>query len=331
MISIRGSLSELDRAHEIREAALGCYVGAIKNCAHYSLDLDAELTGNHRQYLRRLAEEIAAGDDQTLQDSSGTLRNLLRDYRDKGSQYLANLRDELANTVRALEATLDSLSQSDGEHEAKLRITVKRLRELAAAPRGATLGTVLRGAAESIEQTVEQIHKQHQLTVAQFQIELRMLHQRIDTLEAAATIDELTRFYNREETAERIKTVTTGEYCLLLVSARGLRRAEMQWGSVVSEELAGAFAKRLRNSLPSNAVLGRWSTEELVAMLPMKKAEALVSAKWITEHLSGTYACLLDGKTVRPALQLNVGVVDTSPGETAERVLERLGTFLTGS
>jgi diguanylate cyclase (GGDEF)-like protein len=178
---------------------------------------------------------------------------------------------------------------------------------------------------------VEQIHKQHQLTVAQFQIELRMLHQRIDTLEAAATIDELTRFYNREETAERIKEVTTGEYCLLLVSARGLRRAEMQWGTAVSEELAGAFAKRLRNSLPSNAVLGRWSTEELVAMLPMKKADALVSARWITEHLSGAYACLKDGKTVRPALQLNVGVVDTSPGETAERVLERVATFLTGS
>jgi len=330
MISIRGSLSELDRAHQIREAALDCYLSAIKNSAHYALDLDAELTGNHRQYLRTLADEIASGNDEILLDSRGTLRNILRDYRDKGSQYLANLRDELGNTARALEATLDSLSQSDGEHEARLRATVKRLRDLAVEPLAASLGTVLRGAAESIERTVEQIHKQHQLTVAQFQIELRMLHQRIDTLEAAATIDELTRFYNREETAERIKASTSGEYCLLLVSARGLRRAEMQWGPAVSEELAGAFAKRLRNSLPSNAVLGRWSTEELVAVLPMKKAEALVSAKWITEHLSGVYACLQEGKTVRPALQLNIGVVDTAPGETGERVLERVGTFLTG-
>ena len=56
----------------------------------------------------------------------------------------------------------------------------------------------------------------------------------------------------------------------------------------------------------------------------------LVSAKWITEHLSGVYACLQEGKTVRPALQLNIGVVDTAPGETGERVLERVGTFLTG-
>jgi PleD family two-component response regulator len=161
--------------------------------------------------------------------------------------------------------------------------------------------------------------------VSQFQIEIRMLHKRIDTLEAAASLDHLTRFYNREELVERIKGATPGEYCLLLVSARGLRRAEMQFGPPVSEELAGAFAKRLRNSLPPNAVLGRWGT------VHMKKAEALASGKWITEHLSGTYVCLQGGKTVRPALQLNVGVVDTVAGDTATRVLERISIFLTGA
>jgi len=63
----------------------------------------------------------------------------------------------------------------------------------------------------------------------------------------------------------------------------------------------------------------------------MKKAEALVSGKWITEHLSGAYACLQGGKTVRPTLQLNVGVVDTVAGETTAQVLERVAIFLTGA
>ena len=115
------------------------------------------------------------------------------------------------------------------------------------------------------------------------------------------------------------------------MGARGLRRAEVQFGKEVGEELAGAFAKRLRNSLPISAVIGRWGTEEFVAMLTAKKSEALTSAKWITEHLSGTYACLNAGKTVRPAVQLTVGVVDTSAHETPERILERVGAFLVGS
>ena len=52
-------------------------------------------------------------------------------------------------------------------------------------------------------------------------------------------------------------------------------------------------------------------------MLLAKKSEALASAKWITEHLSGAYACLKGGKTVRPAVQLTVGSSgDRGPRET---------------
>lgn len=331
MISIQSSLNELDRAHQVREGVLDCYVSAIKNAAHYALELEPELTESHRKYLRALAEEIASGDDRLLLESRATLRTILRDYRDKGSKYLSNLRDELGNTARALEEILDSLTQSDGEHEVRLRAAVKRLRDMAGNPNTTLLRDAVRGAAEAIEQSVEQIRKQHQVTVSQFQIEIRMLHQRIDTLEASASIDQLTRFHNREETVARIKAAVTGEYCLLLVNARGLRRAEAQWGASTCEELTGAFAKRLRNSMPSNAVLGRWGTEELVAIVQMKRAEALASAKWITEHLSGTYACLQGGKTVRPALQLNVGVLETSAGEAPAGVVERVGVFLTGA
>ena len=66
-------------------------------------------------------------------------------------------------------------------------------------------------------------------------------------------------------------------------------------------------------------------------MLIAKKSEAMTSAKWITEHLSGAYACLNAGKTVRPTLQLTVGVVDTAAHETPERIIERIGAFLVGS
>ena len=166
---------------------------------------------------------------------------------------------------------------------------------------------MISAAADSIENSLEQVRKQHQLTTSQFLVEIRMLHKRIDALEAAASMDEITRFATREELAERIRSTQAGQYCLVLIGARGLRRAEVQFGKEVGEELCAAFAKRLRNSLPLSAVIGRWGAEEFVAMLTVKKSEALASAKWITEHLSGSYACLKGGKTVRPAVQLTVG------------------------
>jgi len=169
------------------------------------------------------------------------------------------------------------------------------------------------------------------LTVSQFQVEIRILHKRIDTLEAAASLDHLTPFCNREETEQRIKAAVPGEYCLLLVTARGLRRAEMQFGPPVSEELAGAFTRRLRNSLPPTAVLGRWGTEELIAIVQMKKTEALASGTGSPNIFPEPTSACRARKPVRPALQLNVGVVDTAAGETPAQILERVGVFLTGA
>jgi diguanylate cyclase len=330
MISIQSSLTELEHSHQIRAAVLDCYVQAIKNIAHYAVELDQELTAPHRKYLATLATEVATDAPEMVVESRATLRGLLRDYRDKASQYLANLRDELAGTARALQEILDSLAQADGDHEKNLRAALGKLRQVATAPGYAALGTVISATADSIEKNLEEVRKQHQLTTSQFLVEIRMLHKRIDALEAAASVEEIARFATREEMAERIRATPAGQYCLLLVGARGLRRAEVQFGKEVGDALGGAFAKRLRNSLPPAALIARWGHEEFAAMVTAPKTEALAFAKWINEHLSGDYSCLKSGKTVSPSLQLTVGVVDTAAQDTPERIIDRIGVFLIG-
>jgi len=330
MVSIQSSLSELEHSHRIRAAVLDCYVQAIKNVAHYAVELDEEVTVTHRKHLSALATDVSAGEQEVLNASVATLRGLLREYRDKSANYLGTLRDELAGTARTLEEILDSLGQTDGDHEKTLRAALGKLREVARLPSNAALGAVIVTAADSIEHSLEQVRKQHQLTTSQFLVEIRMLHKRIDTLETAAAVDEITRCATREELVGVIRTSTAGQYCLLLIGVRGLLRAEVQFGKLVGAELAGAFAKRLRSSLQPSALLARWGAEEFVVVLTASKAEALTSGKWISENLSGPYSCMNDGKAIRPALQLTVGVVDTSARETPERILERVGAFLVG-
>src|SRR5262249_57463297 len=91
----------------------------------------------------------------TLLESRATLRNILRDYRDKGAQCLAALRNELAGTARALEEILDSLSQSDGDHQTRLRAAVQRLRDAADTPDAAAARPLLFQAAAAIPPTPE--------------------------------------------------------------------------------------------------------------------------------------------------------------------------------
>lgn len=331
MTSIQNSLNDLERCHGAMDMLLDCYLMAIRNVAHYAIELDDEITAPHRQYLTALAGEVASARPEVLVESRSTLRGLLRDYRGKAAQYLSTLREELAGMARALQEILNSIAQADGDHEVQLRGALGRLREISNSPDGSAVRAEILAAADSIEQSLEQIRKQHQLTISQFLVEIRMLHKRIDLLETAASLDDLTKLLKRDEMERQIRAEPGGKLCLLLVRASGFRQAERQFNREVAAELAAAFSKRLRNGLPPSATIGRWSEDGFIAMLAVEKSEAMASGKWVTEHLCGAYACQQRGKTVHPALQLSVAVVDTQPGDPPERTLKRVKEFLTGA
>ncbi|MBZ5619536.1 MAG: hypothetical protein LAQ69_12545 [Acidobacteriia bacterium] len=329
MISIQNSLAELERCHRERDAAVDCYLGAIRSMAQYTIDLEPAITDPQRKYLTALAEEASSGTLELLTETRATLRGLLRDYRDRAAHYLNRLREELDGTARALEQILSSLSQTDGDHESRLRSALGRLRDISRSPEGSAVRAALLSALDTIDQSLEQIRKQHRLTVAQLQVEVGVLHKRIVALEAAAALDQLADLFNRREMEERIRSAPAG-FCLLLARVNGgFRLAEIQFRPEVAAELTAAFTKRLRNILPPSAVIGRWGHEEFVALLDISVAEATVIAKSVSAQLSGSYACMLAGKTVRPSLQLSVAVVD-SEGSPPDRILERVKGFLSG-
>ena len=123
----------------------------------------------------------------------------------------------------------------------------------------------------------------------------------------------------------------TGHYCLVLIGARGLRRAEVQFGKEVSEELSGAFAKRLRASLPISAVIGRWGPEEFRGHVCSPRSPKPWPRPSGSQNISsGACACLKAAKPSVPPVQLTVGVVETAVHEQPERIIERIGLFLVG-
>jgi GGDEF domain-containing protein len=325
MISLRNSLTELDQVHKSRAFAVDCYLNAIQCMAQYAVEIAPAITGPHRQYLTALAAELASGEEAPLTESRATLRGLLRDYRKQAALHLEGLKEELAGTARALQQIMGSLAQADSDHEEVLRGAVRSLRQVTDSPLAVVVRAVLQAAADKIEHGLEDLRNQHNLTVTQFQEEVRMLHRRIDALESAARIDGLTQLLSRGEIEQQTQTLPAG-CCLLMIRVAGLRMAELHYRPAVAEELAGAFASRLRNSLPAGTSTGRWGYEEFVAVITCGKAEALNMARQIASGLSGSYSCLHDGKAVRPSLQLSVGVAD-SAGETSGKLLERVTSF----
>ena len=327
MISLRESISDLERAEQRCRQVLDCYTFAIKTAAQYAVELEKEITEPHRKYLDALAKEVAGSAAENLEGTASTFRSLLRDYRDKAAQYLSRLRHELASSASALQDILATLNQSDGEHETRLRQEVKKLYEASSCDNLETMRATLVAATGKIEASVEELRRQHQLTVSQFLTEIRALHQRINSLENAAALDALTQVFNRAEMEKRIRGAKEGAF-LLLIRVVGIRRAEADFGRDVSQELAGAFTRRLRNSLKPTAIFGRWGEEAFMTIGPPEKAAAEATAKWISEHLSGKYACLRKGKAIHPAVQVEVEVIERRPGEDAEPALALVRDYL---
>src|SRR5579863_9944809 len=129
MIDPSSALTDAEGRRDSSNLALDCYVAAIRNIAHYAAELEPELTEPHRKYLRELAERVAGESPGELQESRATLRALLRDYRDKTSQYLELLREDLNSAAAALAEILESLSDTDGDPGDQLREALRSLRQ----------------------------------------------------------------------------------------------------------------------------------------------------------------------------------------------------------
>lgn len=329
MISIRHSISDLEKSEHLRSLVLDCYVSGIKGLAQYAVELDELTTAAYRNHVASLAREVETAAPDAISESRATLRGLLRDYHDKACRHVAQLREELERTASGLERLIDSMSQNDGDHESRLREAQKSLRSLAQDPAGVAIAHLLRGVADTIDHAIEQFRQQQQLATSQFLGEIHQLHQRIATLESEASKNDLTKLLDRSEIEARLGLTQTGG-SLLLLTAQGLQRAAVQFGREVAQELAAAFVKRLRNNVPPEAMVGRWSEEEFLVFHQSAKNEALIAAKSLTQQLSGAYACVLGGKTVRPTIQTGVAVLEFVPGDQVERTLQKINQFFKG-
>src|SRR5690348_4446889 len=102
MVSLSNVPLEAGPADPLADTALACYQAALKNLAFYVVEVDPSITVPHRRHLTTLCEEVASGERAALVESRATLRGLLREYRDKASQFLNRLREELETTARSM-------------------------------------------------------------------------------------------------------------------------------------------------------------------------------------------------------------------------------------
>ena len=154
---------------------------------------------------------------------------------------------------------------------------------------------------------------------------MRLLHSRIDTLEAAAATDEASKMSNRRFLAEYLGSTPAEGACFLILKMRGLGEARARFGPAIANEVVGTFGRRLRNTVPKDAVIGRWSEQDFLAIVPAAAKPADESLiKRFAEHLSMPYACMIGGKVVRVPITVTATCLGFPAGTAAEQIQARV-------
>lgn len=339
MISIRESISDLEKIDELHHAALECYRAALQDLAQYAVEFDESATASHRQRVTALAGQLQGKSNvPQVIASRSTLRDELRDYHHKASAFLGGLREELSEKAQALELIVDTMATAVGDDQDRFKSSLSKLRELSDSPAASSIRTALATVSEQIAQGVEQIKKQNQLVIGQFRVEIQMLHGQVEALRAVSSgsdsgsgSDSVSTHLNSRpemETAIARAVEARKPFSLLLLKIRNLAQLERRYGAQVRPEAIAAFTTRARKGISDDAILGRWSEEQFIAIVAVDKVEAMALAKRLAQQFSKPYPSTGKGKPPIPALEVDASVVDSAGGNIYEALIKKVDTYL---
>ncbi len=336
MISLRKAATELERLEELQQTLAKCYGLAIKSSAEYAVELDPYSTEYFRQRLQALdaqCSQASTPDHYNIVQSS--LRGELRNYRDQAREQMSRMRRDLQNAAAAMRVFAESVASSGEDCELQLREEVGRLGALASSDDIEKIRYGIESATGAILRSYGQLRRSHQLVVTQLQDEIRTLHQAMDNERSRMDRDHASGAWNRQKLNERIELLLRNNepFCVLLVSARNLRRLERQYSPAVITDALRGLVQQFDGVLGGEAMIGRWSEDVFGAILEMDPSGAMALSTEINRKLSMSYPVWTSGVAQMLTIETSSGIVDRrrdSDPTKFYRKLEQMAAAMAG-
>jgi GGDEF domain-containing protein len=313
LISLWKTANDLDRLHDLQRITLECYAQALASTAQYAVAPDQARAAEFRVSLQALEKQLRDAESaDMIQAIETALRTQLRDYQEHAHSRLDQLHQEVIGAAKAMKLFAESVSSNGADHEKQMEHELKHLDVLTTYEDLGEIRHGLHDARSNLAASFEQLRRSNQLVIAQLQDEIRLLHQAIQSERRALFTDRSSGAWNHQKMAERMEELMRQDdpFCLLLVKIRNLKRTEGRHSRTVIEGALKAVLTRFQNMAGEDAMLGRWSDDEFVAILPMEPANALTLSRDVTRKLSGNYTVQENGIAQNIVFQVATGIVD---------------------
>jgi GGDEF domain-containing protein len=187
----------------------------------------------------------------------------------------------------------------------------------------------------AIVRSYGQLRRSHQLVVTQLNDEIRTLHQAMDNERSRMERDHVSGAWNRQKLNQHIeKRLRDNEpFCVLLVSARNLRRLERQYSPAVITDALRTLVQQFDSILGGEAMIGRWSEDVFGAILEMDPSGAMALSAEINRKLSMSFPVWTSGVAQMLTIETSTGIVDRrrdSDSPKFYRKLEQMAAAMAG-
>jgi GGDEF domain-containing protein len=116
-------------------------------------------------------------------------------------------------------------------------------------------------------------------------------------------------------------------FCLVLIVLRNLKILASRYSGGVVEEALESIEVRLRDALGGESMLGRWTTNQFVAILKVSPSSAMAISRDAAQRLTEPYSFKHEGIPGTLVFQVAAGVVDHQAGSDALKFQNKLASL----
>jgi GGDEF domain-containing protein len=332
MISLRKTVTELDRLEEFQRAAIRCYSEALRSSGQYVVEVDAAEAAEFRTQLETLRDRLQIDPDaKQLESVQSGFEAGLKDYCEKTRAHIRRLRKDVEAAAAAVESFAGSLNESETQLESGVKRELQRLKQSSASDDIQLIRASIDAATAKISAGVEQMRTSSHLAIAQLKDEIRLLHQEVREAKAKGAA---------------IRTVKTPEavpvdnqlvgshmdqmlrkntpFSVLLVVVRNLEGLQNCFSAQVIADALGSFQARFENSLPPSAIVGRWTQNQFAAILGTAPANAMEMSSDVVRKLSAPFLEDEHSGTRSVIFTPRAGVIEFRPGSDTAKFQAKL-------
>ena len=314
MISLRKTVTELDRLEEFHRTALHCYSEALRSTEQHAIELDAAQAASFRAQLQLLRGQLQDIDAGQLEAVQTCFEVELKAYAEKTRQQIQKLRQDFQAAAAAVESFAYSINESEANLESDLKRELIGLNQSAESNDIEKMRRAIHSSTSKIAADVEQLRSSNQLVIAQLKDEIRILHQEVQERRRAQTPDPSLETHQliAGHMQELIRKNTP--FSVLLVVVRNLEGLQNCYSAGVLDSGLLHFQTRFENLLPSSASVARWARNQFAAILTGRTGISNPPSSEIVRRLSEPFLEREGEKNHSIVFNPQAGMIEFSTG-----------------